>query len=195
MTLENFKCIPDAALKVTWTKASEYEKVNQQMFEDEDPQYQGNDYEYYDDTQLNGKLFYLDVRHLLKCKKDLKLAGTGTALPTKVPTSPTTTTIKTITNLSLFDTTTHSNNFKTDKTKRGFRNEIRDVTTTRLATVSAKPADAKIYENMASDEAKPENKMKTHRSIQNENKPLNGVDRNLSSVVMIALFTFYRLAF
>lgn len=65
--LENLKCQPDAGLAEAWKKLEDTE-----FPEDEANKGQGNDYEYYDASQLGGKLFYTDIRQMLNCSHDMK---------------------------------------------------------------------------------------------------------------------------
>ncbi|CAH2041110.1 unnamed protein product, partial [Iphiclides podalirius] len=199
LTLENFKCFPEAGLHDKWMKRVESDKINNPVnAENEETAAQGADYEYYDDTELNGKLFYTDVRDLLNCTKmDTKpVVLTTTVKPqeqgddvtkglnTKVTANP-------IFSSTLFtrghekdvlDTVT----LKTTRAPEAIKSNVNEVanqmnketkpniyTTSRLATVSAKPLERKHYEDgMASDEAKPD-RIKAHRSIQDINDDLN----------------------
>lgn len=206
ITIENLKCVPDAALREAWTNTTENpdaEKNSPQGFEDEEAQVP--EYEYYDETQLNGKLFYLDVRDNLNCNNNTKkiTKDTTPALKTKEETSRTTSTLPThkVTNqglldLSLVDATTTAVEttaleMKAATNKRE-KNDDKEFTTTRLATVSAKPEESKIYEDMASDEGRPD-KIKSHRSVMNEinDDKTNEANRSFScvtlSIVMVLL--------
>lgn len=166
-------------------KTVENEKNSGKVFEGEENEVQNSDYEYYDDSQLNGTLFYADVRDLLNCtggKKDVKtdpkadeITTSTSALPaTKIYTTsnkPTTTTkpvpISTVgykpskvTNQGLLDLAV------IETTTAKVTEKV--ITTTRLVTISPKPDE--VFEHMASDEAKPD-RIKAHRSIQDEVKP------------------------
>lgn len=173
-TIENLKCWPNDKLREAWIKARENEKSTTQAA-DENPQAQGpvEDYEYYDDTQLNGTLFYVDIRDLLNC--------------TDNSTAHTTTTVKPVVEEEsrdqgmdiAIDSEMKTNEIiQSEKNKRGNDEVSRQdsFTTTRLVTVSAKPEDSKIYDNMASDEAKPEKGLKAHRSIQDEPKGSKSIE-------------------
>lgn len=197
ISIENLKCVPNADLREAWTKTTETADKSPQALEQDDPQVQ--DYEYYDETQLNGKLFYLDVRDLLNCDNNTKIntdVNTSPALQTKEDTSPTSTTTYKVTNqglldLSLIDTTTTT----VDTTAIGMKaatnkrekNVDKDFTTTRLATVSAKPVESKIYEDMASDEGRPD-KIKANRSVQEEhNGHTNNANKSFSCVKLLVV--------
>ncbi|XP_047534161.1 connectin-like [Vanessa atalanta] len=65
LSIENLKCTPSNELREKWMKTIEAEK-NAQDQEDVEG-VAGADYEYYDETQLNGNLFYTDLRFLLNC--------------------------------------------------------------------------------------------------------------------------------
>ncbi|KAJ0175989.1 hypothetical protein K1T71_008163 [Dendrolimus kikuchii] len=211
LALENLKCLPDSNLREAWMKTVDTEKNSGKVFDGEENEVQNSDYEYYDESQLNGTLFYADVRELLNCTGDKKHVQTDTKadeIKTSTTTSEvnkiTTTTVSTtgakpvsistteyrpskITNqglldLSVIDTTTAK---VTEKV----------VTTTKLVTVSAKPDDA--FDHMASDEAKPD-KIKAHRSIQDEVKPneLKGSGhRNACATAVMLLLLCVRLGF
>lgn len=194
MTIENLKCRPDDKLRESWTKAKEIEK-SQQAEEEEvaQEQGQGGDYEYYDDTQLNGTLFYLDVRELLNCSTIDMVDNTATVSSTV----STTTAIE----VNSHDPTLVTENTNTNEITNNENKKENNAgqnqgafTTTRLATVSAKPEETKIYESMASDEAKPE-KAKAHRSIQEETKypssfedsKTNNANKNLGCVTLLVI--------
>lgn len=211
LKLENFKCIPDAKLRDRWTKRMELEK-NSQTFDGEEPSTQSQDYEYYDDAELNGKLFYTDVRDLLHCYSPSSNPvddSLDMAKKSDIATgfSPLDTEGDTLNNSGYFDESI----FKKNKTKKSLaapktissevaNQEIKDdkpnTTTTRLATVSAKPIEKHTEETkeMASDEAKSDNAI-AHRSVQEKGDDYsdfftNGQDSTLGSfkaVVLIVL--------
>ncbi|XP_063624970.1 connectin-like [Cydia splendana] len=157
IALENLKCTPDAKVSQLYAKATEVEKS--QAIEEEPNQ--NADYEYYDDTQLNGKLFYIDLRILMNCTNDTAIQP---MLPAKdashenkriAPESK----VNKILNNELLDsnakkeTATESRNKIVKPTVSVSKPNL--YTTSRLATVSAKP-EKKAYDEMAADEAKPD---------------------------------------
>ncbi|CAK1582582.1 unnamed protein product [Parnassius mnemosyne] len=204
LVLENFKCLPDAELRDRWMKRVEADKSTSPVLENEDTAGQGADYEYYDDTELNGRLFYTDVRDLLNCTKTASKTSTviTTVKPqgiesgivnTKVTASPifTTTTMKIVTNEHKHDNLVEEI-LKTTKTPETFKNNDSEVanqaikenkpnkyTTSRLATVSAKPLEKNHFDDhdMASDEATPD-RIKAHRSIQGKSDDYNDLYSN-----------------
>ncbi|XP_049875368.1 connectin-like [Pectinophora gossypiella] len=211
ISMENLKCMPDSKLRDKWTNLEETEK-NSGMFEVDETQ-SAAEYEYYDESQLNGKLFYTDVRDLI-CNTDkieiITKAPSPTVAPQKIttPTLPTTKKSTTaaqsqrnkpienipshgVLDLSVDETTPKPN------TKDVVENEIApqkkpdSYTTTRLVTVSAKPIEKKnVYEDMASDEAKPD-KLKAQRSLQDEYKgPHSDGHKNAGCVALISLICF-----
>ncbi|KOB65157.1 Reticulon/nogo receptor [Operophtera brumata] len=201
ITLENLKCVPDAALRESWaqnsTETAGVEK-NNQVFEDEESQVQ--DYEYYDETQLNGKLFYLDVRDLLHCDNNTKKTDVDTKLQTKEATSTTTFkpsthkgTIQGLLDVSLHNTSRTAVEVKTAMNKREKNGDEKEFTTTRLATVSAKPLDSKIYEDMASDEGRPD-KIKADRNVQEMKHPkTNNANKSFGCVTLLVLMILFKL--
>ncbi|CAG9788315.1 unnamed protein product [Diatraea saccharalis] len=223
--IQNLQCRPNDEIKRKWDKLQEIAKNSGQIFDDAEPQGESAAYEYYDETELNGTLFYFDMRTILNCSGEdtttpnvpetsftpaatSKLSSINNVF-TKTTTSPilnfASTTIKPIAkkhlpievnskdtlDLSAAETTTESlkikdRNIHTDdnnivdidsikiagqKSEHDDKHETRNdkkenvYTTTRLATVSAKPIENKQYEDMASDEAKPD-RLKSHRSIE-----------------------------
>ncbi|XP_068628821.1 connectin-like [Battus philenor] len=198
LMLENFKCLPDALLRDRWMKKIEAEKINNlKVFEGDEPPAQNQDYDYYDETELNGKLFYTDIREYLNCtaylKANNKPSKQGIVKPT---TPPTTTTTMEIDNRnagyfdeSIFNTTKAP---EADKNSNGHevanqeerkeeegnieKNDKDNIyTTTRLATVSAKPLEEKTADTqdaMASDEAKSFTVV-AHRSVQEKDEDYN----------------------
>lgn len=190
LALENLKCNPSESLRELWAKTAEAEKSTGQIFEDEASQVQNGDYEYYDETQLNGKLFYIDVRELANCvkgapkvvppannEKSSISAETTTVTSTKATTSSQTTKIPVTTEFKLTRTTTvmpvehksivYEQNTNNESNKDKSKNKD-SFTTVRQVTASAKPLENnnKLFEqDMASDEARPE-RIKAHRSVQ-----------------------------
>lgn len=192
------------------------------MFEDEESQVQNTDYEYYDESQLNGKLFYIDVRDLANCtnasrhvpakknenKKPIAIETT-TKLTTKAMSSPVTTPkptppTKVESNLrskankdTLAETKTKTNKID-GKIKDDEMNNKESFTTVRLATVSAKPLEHNIYDQDMADEARSD-KIKAHRSIQDDvkNPQLNHNDasKNVNSVALVVLIISFRIYF
>lgn len=195
LTLENFKCVPEPGLHDMWMKRVESDKINNPVPEGETGQ--GADYEYYDDTELNGKLFYTDVRDLLNCTKTAsKLEavpitlkppshGGDNGVNTKVTAKPMhTTTIVTKQREPGLNAARVSDAVKTEDevvNQINKENKPNVYTTSRLATVSAKPLGRSHFEeNMASDEAKADN-IKAHRSIQDKNDDYNDLFNNSGS--------------
>ncbi|XP_035437932.2 connectin [Spodoptera frugiperda] len=196
--IENLKCNPDNNLRELWAKTEEVEKNTGQVFaEEEESQVQNTDYEYYDETQLNGKLFYIDVRDLANCTNSSRIpnvAVTGkkpdttvevdAKISTKAITSPVNTTTSTTEYEMSSSVTTPEDNEDAVKTKKpkedeklkpNKENETKNkesFTTVRLVTVSAKPLEHNFDHDMASDEARPEKvKEHTRKSIQDDIKP------------------------
>lgn len=236
LAIENLKCNPDDKVKKAWTAIEENDKNNAQIFEDETAA--STDYEYYDDTQLNGKLFYTDIRFILNCTntfKDKKFSidktvaevTTAKVATTKMSTmmsSSTTVIVSTqkpttvkfvmkpegkITNhglldLSVYETTTNTYEDQAKKETNVQENEIESgkkhlYTTTRLATVSAKPIEEKMYQDgTASDEVET-NKIKAHRSIQEEVtdtpkvKLNNSANKPMGCVIIVTMILCSRL--
>ncbi|XP_013184568.1 connectin [Amyelois transitella] len=220
-TIENLKCYPSDALREAWKKVGETEQTEQ--LQEEEPQNQ-SDYEYYDESQLNGTLFYTDVRFLLNCSGDFRRPIPNSIanenVVTKAYSSPLITTPLPVTNapgpkphksqvtnhglldLAQLETVTT----ETPKTVTDSKRELNKVTernvkkmsptTSRLATVSAKPID-KSYDvrDMASDEAKPE-KLNARRSYQEELKPeekSNNSQRNVGCVTLTSIIIMLSL--
>lgn len=61
------KCHPSDAIREAWKGFADADKNDAPGPEEEEPQAQNVEYEYYDDSQLNGTLFYTDIRFLLNC--------------------------------------------------------------------------------------------------------------------------------
>ncbi|CAH0625634.1 unnamed protein product [Chrysodeixis includens] len=205
LATENLKCVPDSNLRDLWAKTEDTEKTGGQVFEDEESQVQNTDYEYYDETQLNGKLFYIDVRDLANCtnisrhqsvkkndetKRIAVAVETTTKLTTKAISSPVTTPKPTppTKNESILKTKASKDTIvvttakpKTDKISAMIKdNEMKNketFTTVRLATVSAKPLEHNIYDQNMADEARPD-KIKAHRSIQDDVKHNSHLNHN-----------------
>lgn len=219
LSIENLKCTPSDDLKEKWIKATETEKPQGQHADYVEANAAGGDYEYYDETQLNGQLFYTDLRPLLNCDGNAnKMPITTTATLTSLMPSPrelaeimkiTTTkanpstkkpmelagadvkvTNKGVLDLSL-ETTTRLDTSERDNEVVEYKDKKPNLyTTTRLATVSAKPLENKVYydQHMASDEAQPE-KMKAQRSVEDvkdpRDHPNSNADRNVISIVFV----------
>ncbi|CAF4831123.1 unnamed protein product [Pieris macdunnoughi] len=173
LSIENLKCIPTSDIRDKWTKTAEGDK-NTDVEDDGQ-----NDYEYYDDTQLNGKLFYIDMRFLLNCSKNF-----DSLLKPDVETPKQKTSVKP-------STTTASVEPKVPMLIENKGEDQKNIyTTSRLSTVSAKPMANGFYDdrNMAADEAKPD-KIKSHRSIQDfESQPSNS--HMISSCVALFVGVF-----
>lgn len=245
IALENLKCSPEQRLREAWNNIEEQDKANGQTFEEPIDTEKNTDYEYYDESQLNGKLFYTDLRlNLINCSgaaddfvipEDIVIE-TGTEVPRTKATTPAkkliTSTTRPVTksmsemgnavvgtkvtflnhgilDLAQFETTTkdeeyeltdddvvmsNENQIEGDKTKKP-----NAYTTSRLATVSAKPIDNgetdtptdSLYEGMANDEAKLE--PKPHRGVHfNVDVPKSSA-RNLGCAALIATILFVRL--
>lgn len=258
LEIQNLQCYPSEEVKQKWEKFQEIEKTSGTVFEDEEPQDNGA-YEYYDETELNGTIFYFDMRHLLNCpgdeppvepanftsNKPVQNNIITTIKPSDKPLTKATSSPVVIVNsstpnvlshksavdnkgtldLSTSETTTaESTSVTAEKTYVNFvsetsahkdvsseatRTETADMskekknhsfTTSRLATVSAKPIDKKGYDDhdMASDEAKPD-RYKAHRSVQEEvktssNLQVNNAHRRLGCVhLLISLVICFRV--
>lgn len=209
LAIENLQCNPDDNLLDKWKKVEETYKTGGATFDETNGNPAAGDYEYYDESQLNGKLFFVDVRDLLNCSSMRKTASSiarsgveTTPLPSPVSqhttisvstqskphkakgaittpyltestTTPRPQTTHAVSHgvLDLYDETEKHENTErqptagktpdkyfpvssemvrnADQTKPGF-------TTSRLATVSAKPSDDMSViddDKMASDEA------------------------------------------
>ncbi|CAH0400183.1 unnamed protein product [Chilo suppressalis] len=86
--LQNLQCYPSEDIKRKWDKAQESVKNSGQVFEDVEPQGESAAYEYYDDTELNGTLFYFDMRFILNCSGEEKTTPSVTEIslaPTTLP--------------------------------------------------------------------------------------------------------------
>lgn len=221
LSIENLKCTPSDDLKEKWIKATETEKTQGQDADYVEANAAGGDYEYYDETQLNGQLFYTDLRPLLNCDGNsnnmpmtttatltsltpstrelaeiMKITTTKANPSTKKPMELTAGSDVKVTNKGLLDLSVESSTNGLDNSERD--NEVVEYkdrkpnlyTTTRLATVSAKPLENKVYydQHMASDEAQPE-KIKAQRSIDDikdsKDHPNSNADRNVISLVFI----------
>lgn len=179
LSMENLKCSPSDKLRELWGQNTDSGK-NSQVFEDEDTDVRNTEYEYYDEAQLNGKLFYIDVRDLANCTnqshthtkdkipittaKDTtpnqEISPTTSAVPPRIMKSTTAQTIQTA-----------SLNKADERTQKTEKNDV--ITTSPLAEVSADPSDQKdnLYVlDMASDEGRPE-KSVAHRSVQDRDIP------------------------
>ncbi|XP_075977068.1 uncharacterized protein LOC142977199 [Anticarsia gemmatalis] len=206
LSIENLKCTPSDSLREQWSRAEVTEKPE----EEEAP---AGDYEYYDDSQLNGKLFYIDIRELANCTKNEIPAANNeivhkpnvevTTKTTTKATTPSPTTQKVTTTEVATTKVTTSLKPETSKPKEEAKPK-ETFTTVRLATVSAKPVEHNnnIFDHdMASDEARPE-RIKAHRSIADEDTPkdvpnhkANAAHANISSVIVISIMLFIRLCF
>lgn len=205
--IENLKCYPDTNLRELWSYTEEIEKNTAQIFVEEESQVSNNDYEYYDDSQLNGKLFYIDIRDLANCTNTSRIPNrvpipiniankaaveTTTKLTTKAFTSPVPITKSTHTTeyemlrstqatpRVIVDETTKPKEETSGKPKQGTETKNKETfTTVRLATVSAKPIEHNFDHDMASDEARPDKvKEHSHRSIHEETKATPQINHN-----------------
>ncbi|KAJ2951591.1 hypothetical protein O0L34_g13745 [Tuta absoluta] len=77
LSLENLKCIPDSKLQEQYNKMADAEKNSAPEVDAAEGGQAGDEYEYYDDTQLNGKLFYIDVIDLLHCGNSKPKVGSS----------------------------------------------------------------------------------------------------------------------
>ncbi|KAL4715797.1 hypothetical protein ACJJTC_006376 [Scirpophaga incertulas] len=68
--IQNLQCNPIDEIKQKWDILQEATKNTGQIFEDIPPQVENAAYEYYDETELNGTLFYFDMRSILNCSGD-----------------------------------------------------------------------------------------------------------------------------
>ncbi|XP_039757030.1 connectin-like [Pararge aegeria] len=227
LSIENLKCIPSADLKDKWMKAMETEKTPAQDADYVEANGAGGDYEYYDETQLNGQLFYTDLRLLLNCLKNLNNKPIFTTKATLTSLKPSTkefaeivnfsTTRASMTNIPMelsagttpkvinkgvLDLSIESSTIGMETIQRNDNDILMHkekkqnlYTTSRLATVSAKPLESKVYydQQMSSDEAQPE-KIKAQRSVNGiENTrdyAENNARRNVGYVFMITLLCF-----
>lgn len=233
-SLINIKCVPSDALRDEWNKDLDKEK-KEEVIEEEEQQSQNAEYEYYDETQLNGTLFYTDVRYLLNCTgpdytvtvdNNQAVTDNNNVIVTKVTSSPkpisTTVSISTVKPIlttqfqtskldrgfvdsSIIESTTKNVAtviYADNVNKIGLSNDIivtngenkkkQSPTTSRLATVSAKPIENKDFDDrdMASDEAKPD-KLKAHRSYQEEvEAKVNKAQRNIGCVPWLTPLIF-----
>ncbi|XP_072930470.1 uncharacterized protein [Epargyreus clarus] len=214
--LENLKCVPDPELRERYNNSAPIFEDDAEESSKSGVEESNADYEFYDDSQLNGKLFYTDLKFLLNCSGDVQTpALTSTTIKpvkitvttTKAPPSPIVTTPKAtpVTNQGLLDLSLEETP-RTEPTNvtdiNAPENQERDdkksnvYTTSRLATVSAKPMENKYQEHdMASDEGIPD-KIKAHRSVQEEPKDpkiSSDANKNIGCVMLIAtvLLRFY----
>lgn len=247
ISLENLKCSPESSLREAWNNIEEQDKANGQTFEEPMDAEKNTDYEYYDESQLNGKVFYTDLRlNLINCSgsaDDLDIPEdivieTGTKVPrpkvvtkamkkltttspkpiriTKVMSQPGNAVVGTkvtflshgLLDLAQYESTTKDEEYELadEDTKMSKENQIESekrkpnaYTTSRLATVSAKPIDNgetdtptnSIYDGMANDEAKLE--LKAHRSVHfNVDAPKSSA-RNLGCAALVATILFVRV--
>lgn len=217
LSIENLKCIPDEGLMEKWNKQMETAKSDAEL--DEAPT-QNSDYEYYDETQLNGKiLFYVDIRDLLNCTAKVYLPPlpepvvTSTKSPFSV-TKPiveaplTKTTQDKIKNKGTLDlsvdeiepSTTQSVKIHFPVSNDIVKNDEKQksFTTSRLATVSAKPIESLKNENegMASDEASPPDAHR-HQRYSHEAEETKASNANnlceYKALTIPILTLFYRL--
>ncbi|OWR42281.1 reticulon/nogo receptor [Danaus plexippus plexippus] len=203
LSVENMKCTPSNELRDKWIKVTESDKKDE---EDQDNTAPSDDYEYYDESQLNGKLFYTDVRFLLNCSdENAKNIVTSSPPSTLVKQTKDTKELKAST--AIPETTTTKNRYF----DMGRDSEIKDpkekqssYTTSRLATVSAKPVEkndnidikqdtsknGNKYDDreMASDEAKPD-KIKAHSFRDIKDHDYNGAIKTAASAyALLAIF-------
>lgn len=211
LSIENLKCTPSNDLREKWIKTVESDK-NAQDADEADGAQTGADYEYYDDTQLNGKLFYTDLRFLLNCTKHNAAKLTPT-IPSAAITSPKTTTFAVDTTKQTVVTThrpieatqvaykmsrdiqdmpVSTTEVTKASTHENVDNKPNPYTTSRLATVSANPINKKKFDDqeMASDEAVPD-KIKAHRSVQEmkdiRDYPSNAANKNIVSFLPLTI--------
>ncbi|XP_063385017.1 connectin-like [Cydia fagiglandana] len=191
IALENLKCTPDAKVSQLYAKATEVEKS--QAIEEEPNQ--NADYEYYDDTQLNGKLFYIDLRILMNCTNDSAIQPMLSAKDASHENKRISTESKVnkILNNELLDSNAKKETVTESKNKI-VKPAVSDTkpnpyTTSRLATVSAKP-EKKAYDEMAADEAKPD----ALRDQSDEHMPGNA-QQNLACVAFTVTVLVSRLLF
>lgn len=223
IAIENLKCNPSDTLRNLWVAFAESEKNTDQAFEDDASQIQNPDIEYYEEGPLNGKFFYIDIRDLANCtnntdylrpmentmKNEIITSSTipGTKAAISVQTSPkpkSTTEYIEITSKGLLVSSSLlpiEPQGSTNKPNKENVTKVKDAfTTTRLATVSAKPLnhDANLFDKeMASDEARPEG-AKAHRSVQEEDTPKhngNNAHPNMSEMVVVITMLSLSLCF
>ncbi|XP_050344116.1 connectin-like [Nymphalis io] len=175
LSIENLKCTPSNELREKWVKTIEAEK-NAQDQEDADIA-AGADYEYYDETQLNGNLFYTDLRFILNCTEKFddapnvqpniatkamnssnNIKDKVSAITTKTVTLATThkpiketqgtTASHGVLDLSIESATTEAVKARNDENKEENKEKKPNpYTTSRLATVSANPIDKKVFDD------------------------------------------------
>lgn len=178
LALDNLKCYPDEQLNERWKKILESEPKSTTEVDSVPAKDGQDDYEYYDESQLNGKLFYIDIRHLLNCTKNSPHKTTSTSSMNEIPEH------KSVSNkiepphkeekhahppkaksenvfnggvldLSFDETTIKEGETKGKKDVQNLKEVESKHTTSRVATVSPKPFKNTKYEEkeMASDEA------------------------------------------
>ncbi|XP_047997575.1 connectin-like [Leguminivora glycinivorella] len=195
IALENLKCTPDDKVTLLYAKATEIEKS--QAFEEEPNQ--NGDYEYYDDTQLNGKLFYIDLRILMNCTNDTAMQPM--IKPTKDSSQEnkrigTESKVNTIFNNELLDSPARKDTVIESRNKIAKPTEVsvnKPYTTSRLATVSAKPiAEKKAYDEreMPADEAKPDALRDQTPEYMPGNAPRNFAGAAFTVVVVVSRLFF-----
>ncbi|KAI5631691.1 leucine rich repeat domain-containing protein [Phthorimaea operculella] len=205
ISLENLKCIPDSKLQEQWNKMAE--ATPPQEVDPADGGQTGDEYEYYDDSQLNGKLFYIDVRDLIPCGNSKPKIGTSTRdfiMPAIVPkdtkvTSPSTAASNIITNRPSVNAIPKkglpSNVPNNDQQENfGLLDLSKSETSPKPEEVTSedKSSSVNVYDNMAADEAKPD-KLKTQRSFHAELKDMpSNSNKNVACVALISL-TYLRL--
>lgn len=219
LALENLKCNPSDKLKEQWSSIAEADNTTDQVFEEDGQEPNGN-FEYYDEVQLGGKLFYTDIRGIANCTKKADdmipvanevatqrtTVGINRETNTKAGfTSHTTpkTTISTAimsTKLLITSTTVKPAEAIENKSAKAIDTNNKDIfTTVRLATVSAKPMKSDsnlIDQDMASDQARPE--IKAQRSTQEEqvsNYKGNNAFTNVSDMFVVVITLCFRLCF
>ncbi|CAB3255924.1 unnamed protein product [Arctia plantaginis] len=225
IAIENLKCNPSDTLRNLWVAFAESEKNTDQAFEDDASQIQNPDIEYYEEGPLNGKFFYMDIRDLANCtnntdnlqlmakamKKETITSSTTSGIVTKATissqTSPKPVSTTEYIEITSKDVPVSSSLYpieaqeSTNKPNKDNETKMKEAfTTSRLATVSAKPLnhDANLFDKeMASDEARPEG-AKAHRSVQEKDTPkynANSAQPNISRMVVVIIMLTLRLCF
>ncbi|XP_048483304.1 connectin [Plutella xylostella] len=161
LNIENLKCIPNAELSKAWEKIVENEKNNGASFEDEKTPNQNGDYEYYDDTQLEGKLFYIDIRDLLNCSKTVMHLSQSVPLTPPIVEAETTT----IKNKPQYTLTTKKPEVYVSK--KVFNKGILDLS---LSETTEREENDKKTKHTTSEEAK---------TTYSDNTASNDFDRNV----------------
>ncbi|XP_059062888.1 connectin-like [Achroia grisella] len=237
-SLLNIKCLPSDTLRDKWNKDVDKEKKEEVLDVVEEPTANA-EYEYYDDSQLNGTLFYIDIRYLLNCtgpdysamesennqviaNKNINIKAISNPVFTTIietTAKPTTSTEFQGTKLdlglldvSIIESTTknvatvaYNDNNKNVQLSNdiiitnGEDEKKQSPTTSRLATVSAKPTEKTVFDDrdMASDEAKPD-KLKAHRNYQEDldQAKINNAQRNTGCVLwLLSLIFSFNLLF